>query len=327
MLSLTFLTIISLYFTLISCVDDFSPQTVYRSLQTEKLVLEDEFFELTQTWNIQKSYGSNTIKDTYFSKTETLLVNLQLDNVFHDFTKQDLSITSNSLHMEGDDVFRLEFSFKYTYTYFRTGSGVGTAIVTGKNYTLDKTFSSDMPDRVVPQVKIHFDVGDMTVKLSGAYETDAEVNRLVQVNLSSFLKQSVIKDVCSDLNFEIFLYYIEKYSDVDVRAVTFLPEMHFTFDNTFNRVPQFLENGLIHYRNFDNKDGSQIEGNATWANFTTTDGPYQIFYHQNILNDILVSEYQNNTDRYSFNSSFPSDIPFGLNVSSLAYAYPGKFLI
>jgi len=316
MKSYTFpLILIGILVSFITC--DFSPHTSFSNLQTEKTILQKEFFALSQSWQIKKSYGKNVISEKSWGINQVVTVEIELSEVFNDLTKHDLKIDGDSLIMTGNDILKLEFNFKYTYSWLATGTGVGKTIMTGDTYSLVKTFSDALPNRIVPQVKLSFKPGEFTTEIEGYYDDNVGVKKLIENDIRDMIQSRVMEDISQDLGGAIDKFYLEYYAESHVDVTTQYPELQFTFENSFSELPKFKENGLVYYRNFSNEE-QQLKDNETWDKFESSDGAHQLFYHQSILNEIAMKEVQNH--RFGFKVS-SKNYKNDLNVDTLSNYY------
>ena len=285
-----------------------------------------DFKDIEAQWNILKNYGSATHSERYLFVTETInILDITLVSASNDFSKAAIALSASNVQTFTGTTFNFVFQFSYEYSWMSSGKGVGTATGTAKSYTITKTWDKLS---TTPQVTIAIEIETARITLSGAYEGDAEVNRIAVLAMNDFFATKVASALSTDLADDINVYFVKAYKGNKWNVTTKFPEIALGMTVDTNQPPKNLEKGVVYYNRFDIDIGPLSQADpVTWDSFDETKGAHQVFFHQSFFQGVCAEVVKKNRFSFSlFEGNKPSSITTVLNVDTIGSFYPSKYI-
>ena len=217
------------------------------------------------------------------------------------------------------------FDFDYIYSCFRTGSGKGVFSAYLTEFKLYVSYQN-FPNI---QVSVDFKFSQMNIEIqTGPYVGDREVERLTYVAISNWNKNPLRALMKAELEKAYFNLYTKNYN-FELRTNIFNNTN--VIDAVFTRPPEprFIsqDEGPVYYsKGVINKNYSDPNNQIEWDNFTLSDGEFQFFFHQSLLNDLLYTIAGNKLLQFNVNNTnLHKNCSFTLNIDYLSRVLPGKF--
>ncbi len=159
------------------------------------------------------------------------------------------------------------------------------------------------------------------LKLTGVYQDIKEVQNLALKALGKFNQFNKVNKVFSK---EYTIGYTKFVMNTTIPITTNFPVKELKINAALTRPPKPLGEGIVYYMQ-GHVANSTSNGSApiNWDKFNITDGGYQYFVHQEVLNEVFSKMTENNSFSLQVTkANLPKDVPFDLTVESLSKIIP-----